>query len=80
MNSRTIRCNGVRSEGECCGRIARLVTIKYHFAREIDEKGRVHLALCRAHYEIECPVCGPRIQVEKFRPARPGHKYAHTTD
>jgi len=60
----TIACDSRDSEGRLCGATAEVRRIHYKYVPQVF-RGEVEQVLSETHYDIECPRCGWRTQIEK---------------
>ena len=70
MSITTVICNAVKSDGNPCGQPSIVHNSRHEYATELfrDAGGIVGHTLTASHYDIECPDCGNRVQVERHRP------------
>jgi hypothetical protein len=67
LNTTTIACDHQAADGDRCGALAVVHNIHFVYSADRPARGTMPIA---AECQIECPVCGPRLQVVKFdRPA-----------
>jgi hypothetical protein len=65
MKPVTIVCNGGASRGRRCGAEAEIRQVHYRYVTEADHSsGELRQVLYETHYDIDCPTCGRRTQVE----------------
>jgi len=65
MQPTTIICDGRDSEGRPCGATAEVRRVHYKYVPHLDRPlGEMQQVLSETHYEIDCPHCGWRTQVE----------------
>ncbi|RIK76582.1 MAG: hypothetical protein DCC67_13705 [Planctomycetota bacterium] len=65
MEPATIACDGRDPAGRRCGAEALIRRIDYRYTTEVDIlQGEARQVLHETHYEVDCPVCGLRTQVE----------------
>jgi hypothetical protein len=62
VDSPQIVCNAMTPGGRC-GATARVLNAHYVYKPDMKDAGQV---LVEAKYEVVCPTCGPRMQVEYF--------------
>jgi hypothetical protein len=66
MQPTMIACNGRDAHGNICGAEAEVRRVHYKYVAEREGRlGDVQQVLSETQYEIECPRCGWRTQVEK---------------
>jgi hypothetical protein len=66
MSHSTIRCDSLDPSGVPCGAEALVERVHYMYVTEQESStGDLRRVLSEMHYEIRCPRCGPRTQVEK---------------
>lgn len=66
MKPMTVVCNAARSDGSWCGRYAVVLRAEYQFEQGPFTEGNEGLPqVARAVYEVECPQCGRRVQIER---------------
>jgi hypothetical protein len=63
MQPATITCDSHASQSARCGETALVRAVSYVYARERESAAPV---LREAHYQIDCPRCGQRTQIERF--------------
>jgi hypothetical protein len=66
MEAATVICNSIMPSGASCGE--RAVVLKAHYlydTRVYQGPGGYQHTLRETHYEIECPHCGRRTQIER---------------
>jgi hypothetical protein len=71
MQATAVLCDAAKADGGRCG--ARAVVIKAENEFDIlmyHGPGGLRYSLRELRYEIECPNCGRRMQVERFPPAQ----------
>jgi hypothetical protein len=60
-----IRCTAGQTWGRTCGAEAAVRQVHYRYVTETDwTAGELRQVLSETHYDIECPHCGRRTQVE----------------
>ena len=65
MQPTTILCNARDAEGRVCGATAEVRQVHYKYVPHLDRpRGQFEQVLSETHYEIDCPRCGWRTQVE----------------
>ena len=65
MGPKTITCDGRNYGGMFCGATAILQRIDYRHGAILDEGSTAYRHILReTRYQIICPKCGPRVQVE----------------
>ena len=66
MAATTVECDARDSQGRPCGAIALVTKVHYKYVpHRTGSSGEVEQVLEETHYDIECPKCGPRRQVQK---------------
>jgi hypothetical protein len=66
MEPLTVVCNARNAAGTWCGQTAVVHSAQYEFATDLyGSPGGIQHTLKSAIYEIECPNCGRRTQIEK---------------
>jgi hypothetical protein len=69
MAPATLICDGRDSEGRVCGATAEVRKVHYRYVpQRVGRNGDIEQVLSETHYEIDCPRCGWRTQVEKSEP------------
>ena len=68
MQPATITCDNPRADGAPCGATALVNLVHYHYGavERVNWIGDTK-ELREAHYEIDCPRCGQRTQVVKYK-------------
>jgi hypothetical protein len=62
-------CDAIRPGGHRCGERAIVLKAQYFYdTRPHRGPGGYQHTLRETHYEIECPHCGRRTQIEKAKP------------
>jgi hypothetical protein len=64
MRGETISCDSLRSNGGSCGAPALIHQVHYRYEAGPDWMPDVERILTEIHYDISCPRCGYRTQVE----------------
>jgi hypothetical protein len=67
MQPTMIVCDGRDAKGNICGAAAEVRRVHYKYVAELElPLGELQQVLSETQYEIECPRCGWRTQVEKI--------------
>jgi hypothetical protein len=66
MQPATMICANLRADGASCGETALVHVVHYVYRpAEVSEGFAANHKLTESHYEIVCPRCGRRTQIEK---------------
>jgi len=73
MSIQTVICNSVKPDGSVCGQPAIVHNARYEYQTKLygHHSGQISHQLKASHYDIECPDCGHRVQVERARDDSP---------
>jgi hypothetical protein len=65
MQPTTILCDAHDAQGRVCGATAEVRQVHYKYVPHLDrQRAEFQQVLSETHYEIDCPRCGWRTQVE----------------
>ena len=59
------KCDAALPNGTQCAELARVIGVQYHYGPRPSKDGSLEQHLNEAHYQIHCPKCGVRKQVER---------------
>jgi hypothetical protein len=72
MQPLTVVCNARKPGGTWCGETAVVHQARYEFDTDLyGSPGGIQHRVTKAVYEIECPKCGRRTQIEKAERSQP---------